>query len=70
MIIEDDYYKKNFNKFSTAVEQLGLNARTLQRERSLGMVIPYVKIGKRVRYKREDVEKHIERHTVGNHQYD
>ena len=53
------------------VQQIfGLNARTLQRERSLGMGIPYVKIGKRVRYKRDDVEKHIERHTVGNHQYD
>ena len=53
------------------VQQIfGLNARTLQRERSLGMGIPYVKIGKRVRYKRDDVEKHIERHTVGNYKYD
>ena len=37
MIIEDDYYKKNFNKFSTAVEQLSLNARTLRRLNEMGI---------------------------------
>ena len=47
-----------------------INARTLQRERSLGIGMPYVKLGKRVRYKRSDVEKYIDQHTVGDHQYD
>jgi predicted DNA-binding transcriptional regulator AlpA len=47
-----------------------LNARTLQRDRVLGRGIPYVKIGRRVRYKRSDIEKYIKRHTVGDHRYD
>ena len=47
-----------------------INARTLQRERSMGIGMPYVKLGKRVRYKRSDVEKYIDQHTVGDHQYD
>ena len=46
------------------------NVRTLQRERSLGTGMPYVKLGKRVRYKRSDVEKYIDQHTVGDHRYD
>ena len=47
-----------------------INARTLQRERSMGTGMPYVKLGKRVRYKRSDVEKYIDQHTVGDHRYD
>ena len=47
-----------------------LNARTLQRDRVLGRGIPYVKIGRRVRYKRSDIEKYIKRHTVGDYSYD
>tara|TARA_B100000315_G_C14439695_1_gene524123 strand:- start:591 stop:797 length:207 start_codon:yes stop_codon:yes gene_type:complete len=47
-----------------------LNARTLQRDRVLGKGIPYVKIGRRVRYKRSDIEKYIKRHTVGDYSYD
>ena len=47
-----------------------LNARTLQRDRVLGRGIPYVKIGRRVRYKRRDIEKYIKRHTVGDYSYD
>ena len=47
-----------------------INARTLQRERSMGIGMPYVKLGKRVRYKRSDVEKYIDQHTVGDHRYD
>ena len=47
-----------------------INARTLQRERNLGIGIPYVKIGKRVRYKRSDIEKYINQHIVGDHRYD
>ena len=51
-------------------KEYGLNARTLQRERSLGTGIPYVKMGRRVLYKRADLDKFIEKHTVGDHQYD
>ena len=47
-----------------------INVRTLQRERSMGIGMPYVKLGKRVRYKRGDVEKYIKHHTVGDHRYD
>ena len=47
-----------------------INVRTLQRERSLGIGMPYVKLGKRVRYKRGDVEKYIKHHTVGDYSYD
>jgi hypothetical protein len=47
-----------------------INARTLQRERTVGTGIPYVKLGKRVRYKKGDVEKYIIKNTIGNYQYD
>ena len=47
-----------------------INVRTLQRERSMGIGIPYVKIGRRVRYKRSDIEQYIKHHTVGDHRYD
>ena len=47
-----------------------INVRTLQRERSMGIGMPYVKLGKRVRYKRGDVEKYLKHHTVGDHRYD
>jgi len=51
-------------------ETYKINTRTLQRERSIGTGIPYVKLGKRVRYKKGDVEKYITKHTIGNYQYD
>ena len=51
-------------------KEYGLNARTLQRERSLGTGIPYVKMGRRVLYKRADLDKFIEKHTVGDYRYD
>jgi len=47
-----------------------INVRTLQRERSMGIGMPYVKLVKRVRYKRSDIEKYIKRHTVGDYSYD
>ena len=34
----------------------GLNARTLQRERTSGSGIPYHKIGRRVFYRRSDIQ--------------
>lgn len=47
-----------------------INARTLQRERTVGTGIPYVKLGKRVRYKKGDVEKYIIKNTIGNYHYE
>ena len=47
-----------------------INVRTLQRERSMGIGMPYVKLVKRVRYKRSDIEKYIKYHTVGDYSYD
>ena len=48
----------------------GLNARTLQRERTLGSGIPYHKIGRRVKYHVEDIEQYLEKCKVGNYRYD
>ena len=47
-----------------------INVKTLQRERSVGSGIPYVKLGRRVRYKVKDIENYIDAHTVGGHRYD
>ena len=70
-MFKKDKYKKNLLLSEKEVEEIyGLNSRTLQRERNLGVGMPYVKIGKRVRYKNTDIEKYIDLHTVGGHQYD
>ena len=53
--VEDDY---------------GINKRTLQRERVYNTGIPYVKIGRRVRYKRSTVDQYIQDNTVGDHRYE
>ena len=62
--------KKNFLNEKEVQREYGLNARTLQRERSLGTGVPYVKMGRRVLYKRTDLDKFIEKHTVGDYRYD
>jgi len=43
---------------------IGLSVETLNQWRSQGLHIPYVKIGKAVRYLREDVEQYILRCRV------
>ena len=48
----------------------GLNSRTLQRDRTNGTGIPYHKIGKRVRYNIEDIEKFLQQCKVGDYRYD
>lgn len=48
----------------------GLNSRTLQRERTVGSGIPYHKIGRRVKYHVEDIEKYLKQCKVGNYRYD
>ena len=62
--------KKNLLNEKEVQREFGLNARTLQRERSLGTGVPYVKMGRRVLYKRTDLDKFIEKHTVGDYRYD
>ena len=47
-----------------------LNVKTLQRERFNGSGIPYIKLGRRVRYKVSDINAYLEKKTVGNHRYD
>jgi len=42
----------------------GLNARTLQRERTVGSGIIYHKIGRRVKYHIEDIEKYLQQKRV------
>ena len=49
---------------------LNLNVSSLQRERCSGDGIPYIKIGRRVRYKLSDIEKYLDANTVGGHRYD
>ena len=48
----------------------GLNARTLQRDRTNGTGIPYVKIGRRVRYQRSTIDQYIKDNTIGGYRYE
>ena len=43
----------------------GLNARTLQRDRTTQSGIPYLKIGRRIRYHIDDIEKYLQQCKVG-----
>ena len=43
----------------------GLNFRTLQRERTNGVGIPYHKIGRRVFYRISDIEEFLAANKVG-----
>ncbi len=47
-----------------------LNIRTLQKERSNGTGMPYVKLTRRDLYREADVEKYLNNKTIGNHRYD
>ena len=60
ILLTEDEVSKLFN----------INKHTLQRERFNGTGIPYVKLGRRVRYKIEDIEKYIKANTIGGHRYD
>ena len=51
-------------------EYYKININTLQRNRSEGFGLPYVKIGRLVRYKVSDIEKYLDANTVGGHRYD
>jgi excisionase family DNA binding protein len=43
-----------------------ISERTLERWRVIGSDLPYVKLGYRVMYRREDVEKWIDSHVVNS----
>lgn len=47
-------------------EMLGLSADTLAQDRYLKQGFPYIKIGKRVRYRFEDVFAYLEANTIRN----
>ena len=53
--VEDDY---------------GINKRTLQRERTFNTGIPFVKLGRRVRYQRATIDQYIKDNTVGDYRYE
>jgi predicted DNA-binding transcriptional regulator AlpA len=42
----------------------GFSIKTLQNHRSLRVGIPYIKLGKMVRYRKKDVDEYIELHKV------
>ena len=48
----------------------GLNARTLQRDRTNQSGIPFLKIGRRVKYHVDDIEKYLQQCKVGDVRYD
>ncbi len=43
-------------------ERLGISVRTLQAQRQRGGGIPFVKLGRSVRYASSDVEQYLEQH--------
>ena len=47
-----------------AAVRLGLKTGTLANRRSLGLGPPFIKIGKVVRYKEQDLDLFIEQHRV------
>ena len=47
----------------------GINKRTLQRERLFNTGIPFVKLGRRVRYQQSAVDQYIKDNTVGDYRY-
>ena len=65
------YLNKKILLTEKEVEEFyGINKRTLQRERVYQTGIPYVKIGKRVRYQRSTVDQYIKDNTVGGYRYE
>ncbi len=53
------------------VEKLyGINKRTLQRERLFNTGIPFVKLGRRVRYQQSTIDQYIQDNTVGGYHYE
>ena len=71
LILNNKYITKKILLTEQEVEDdYGINKRTLQRERVYNTGIPYVKIGRRVRYKRSTVDQYIQDNTVGDYHYE
>ena len=51
-------------------QQYKSNSRTLQRERVLDIGLPYIKLGRRIRYQRGTIERCLKEYTRGGHRYD
>ena len=69
-MFKKDKYPKYLLLSEKEVEKYyGLNRRTLQRERCLGIGIPYTKLKKRVRYQRGIIEKYLAKNTKGDFTY-
>lgn len=51
-------------------DNYGINKRTLQRERVHDTGIPYVKLGRRVRYQQVVIDQYIKKNTKGAYRYD
>ena len=51
-------------------DNYGINKRTLQRERVHDIGIPYVKLGRRVRYQQAVIDQYIKENTKGLYRYD
>ena len=47
-----------------AARLLGISVRTLQNQRYYGKGLPFVKLNRRIRYKLEDIEAYVAKHTV------
>lgn len=54
---------KNMLNEAEAAEFLGISCFKMRRDRRLGSQIPYVKVGRSVRYRLEDIKAYIERQT-------
>ena len=51
-------------------QQYKINSRTLQRERVLDIGLPYIKLGRRIRYQRASIEQYLKDYTRGGQRYD
>lgn len=66
IVLEEKMTTKKEYLTERDLEKLGIrSAQTLRNDRWRGQnILPFVKIGKSIRYKKEDVLAYLERHTV------
>lgn len=59
-------HSKEFMTRKEAAHLLGIKEQTLAKWASVGRYdLPYIKVGKAVRYRRADIESYLTRNTVG-----
>ena len=69
--MNNQYLNKKILLTEEEVEKFyGINKRTLQRERIFNTGIPFVKLGRRVRYQQSAVDQYIKDNTVGDYRYE